>query len=150
MNVYNRIEQFRKKIVLNIFKKYLMSWLEIRHKKKIKVKMFRNTLLKIKVFKFFLKYKFLSKQIDDKKVKKFRTSFLKYNFFVLLFKFRLVQYRENKILERLSKMYKSKRKKLIKKAIKFWKLFYICEKFRKMKMIRKIARIFYAMKLMLN
>jgi hypothetical protein len=150
MHVYNKIENFRKKTLLKKFKKFISLWLDDRKKKKFKIKMFRNTLLKIKIFKFLHKNKQISQDRDNKKVKKFRSSFLKYNFFVLLFKFRLIKYRENKIIDGLSRMYKSKRRKLIKKAIKYWKLFYICEKFRRIKLLRKIARIFYAMKIMLR
>jgi hypothetical protein len=150
MQVNNKIENFRNLAILKKFKKFISIWSDSRNKNKFKVKIFRYTLLKIKIFKFLDKNKRNSHEKDNKKVIKFRNTFLKYNFFVLLFKFRLIKYRENKIIDGLSRIYKNKKRTLVEKVIKNWKLFYICEKFKRAKLVRKIAKIFYAMKIMLK
>ena len=108
-------------------------------------------LIKIKIFKFLINFKNKNILADIKKANKFRNFFLKFNFFEnLLRRHSLILYRENKIVDRLTKMYKLKRRRLINKYINLWKKFYICEKFRKVKKLRKLAKIFYAMKIILN
>lgn len=142
----NRVEQFKIKIVKRKLKKLMINWFDYKKRINYKIRHFRNTMLKIKFFKFLKENKNITQFNDNKKVMKFKTSFLKYNFFVMLYKFRLIQYRENRIVNKLKKIYKQKRKKLIKKYVESWKKYYICEKFRKVKQLRKITKIFLALK----
>jgi hypothetical protein len=101
---------------------------------------------KINIFKLLKKYTETISINNEKKVKHFKSIYLKYNFFLLLKKFMMIKYRETKIVKNLTQNLKVKRKRLIKKYLNSMKKNYICEKFRKIKKLQKITKIFYAWK----
>ncbi len=146
----NKLHQFRKKNLKRRIQLAILFWLDSKRKISYKIKHFRNTFLKIKIFKFLKHFKTTNKINANNLVKKFRNFFLKDKFFQLLKIYMLILYRENKIINKLTKMYKIKRKKLIRKYINSWKSYLKCQRFRKVKRLKLLTKIFYGMKFALN
>lgn len=146
----NKMQQFRKKILKKKIQMAIFIWLESKRKLNFKIKHFRKTFLKIKIFKFLKEFKNSNKIKDSRMVKKFRNYILKGKFFLLLKIYKLILYRENKIINKLTKIYKIKRKKLIRKYINSWWSYLICQRFRKVRRLKMLTKIFYGMKFALN
>jgi hypothetical protein len=136
-----RLKYKRHKIVkiLNGLSSYIKN-------KKIKIKFFRILSLKVKIFKFLKFFKNKSIMSNNDMVLKFKIFYLKRKFFTLLHKYIYRIHREQKIISRLKKLKKIKKKRLLQSYINSWKKYYICEKYRKIKYLRLITKIFYAMK----
>jgi hypothetical protein len=142
--IYFQTNKAKKK--MKIFFKIWMT----NYKKKInKIKIFRRTMLKIKIFKFI---KDSIKEINNQELylaHKFRNVFLKIKFLNMMFRHRLILYRENKLIKNIKDFWKKKTKRLLKKVINNWKQYYKCERFIRLKNIRKKVKIFYILKYLL-
>lgn len=136
---------FNKKI-----KKFLKFLYTTIKKKNIKIITFYTTLQKIKIFKFLKIFKDKNINYSNTLIKKFRNLFLRYKIFSLLFKNLQINYRERRIIVNIKHLYKKRKRNLLIKCFNDLKLFFICEKFRKMKKLQKAAKIFYFLKFLTN
>jgi hypothetical protein len=150
LNSNSKVEAFRLKYLkLKIFKCMKSLFNNIKNRK-VKIIQFRNLSLKVKIFKLLQTFKKKSLITNNNFVSKFKNYYLKIKFFNMMHKYIYKSIREHKIISKLKIWKINKKKKLMQYSMMSWKKYYILQKYKKIKQLRLIMKIFYAIKFYLK
>jgi hypothetical protein len=141
------IKSFKRKLLMRKLKVFFS---EYRYKRDIMMQttyIFRQFRLKKKLFNFIKAFSKESQSHDNQLVNRFRKTYLKYKFMNMLKRYFRVKRREDYIFRGVEYMYKSRVMRVKRTIFNDWVRYYICERYRKMKMLKRKIKIFLALKL---
>jgi hypothetical protein len=143
-----KIKQFQKKIILRKLKIYFDYFNQTNQATFLTAHMFRQLQLVKKFFTFLKAYTKESIAKDTILVSRFGSHFLKHKFMSLIKRFVSIKQRENYILQYIQGMYIRRSWKIKQTVFNDWVRFYICERYREMKWLKRKIRIFLALKIL--
>lgn len=141
-----RAYHFRRKMIRFSVKRTIIAWNKFCRNKSLIISTFRKMVLTIKVFKLLISYILHLRLEQDKKVIEFKESFLKIKLLNMLSKNQMIHCREKSLIMKIEEFNYERKMNLIKNCIDDWKRYYICERYRRTKMLQKIIKVFYVLK----
>jgi hypothetical protein len=150
MNYENKINNILKRKAKLKMKKYFKFYRECKTRTTLKVKIFYEICLKVKIFKFLKEFTRRSKVLTNNLAVTFRNTYLKYKLFKHLKGYYTTFLRESYIIHKLKEMYEYKNNNYKLKAFQIIKNFYKCEKLRRLKNLQLKIKLFYILKFFKN